>query len=135
MKRPICLFILVLALFLSPGLMLSAQETSVITVEEAVIGKGVVDRKIVDAGASFPADVGKLFCMVNVLGAKTPVEINQVWYFGETERAKVTLPIKSAAWRTYSSKIIQVHEVGKWRVDILDLDGKVLKTVEFEITK
>ncbi|RPI73147.1 MAG: DUF2914 domain-containing protein [Desulfobacteraceae bacterium] len=135
MKRPICLFILVLALFLSPGLMLSAQETSVITIDEAVIGKGVVDRKIVDAGASFPADVGKLFCMVNVIGAKTPVEINQVWYFGETERAKVTLPIKSAAWRTFSSKIIQVHEVGKWRVDILDPDGKVLKTVEFEITK
>jgi hypothetical protein len=135
MKKPICLFILVLALFLSPGLFLGAQETSVITIEEAVIGKGIVDRKVVDAGTSFTADVGKLFCVVNVTGAKTPVEINQVWYFGETERARVALPVKSAAWRTFSSKIIQVHEIGKWRVDILGPDGKVLKTIEFEITK
>lgn len=121
--------------FLTPIIASSAQETSVITIDEAVIGKGVADRIATDAGTSFKADVGKLFCVVKVSGAQTPVEINHVWYFGETERAKVALPVKSAAWRTFSSKIIQPHEIGKWRVDILGPDGKVLKTVEFEITQ
>lgn len=138
MKKPICLLFMVtllVAFFLSPGMILCAQETSVINIDEAVICKGVVERKAVDAGPSFTADVGKLFCFTKVSGVNPPVELTHVWYFGETERAKVILPVESAAWRTSSSKIIQPHEIGKWRVDILGPDGKVIKTIEFEITK
>jgi len=138
MKKPVYLFFKVtlwVALFLSPGMILCAQETSVINIDEVVICKGVVERKAVDAGTSFTADVGKLFCFTKVSGVNPPVELTHVWYFGETERGRVALPVKAASWRTFSSKTIQVHEVGKWRVDILGPDGKVLKTIEFEITK
>ncbi|MFQ6071026.1 MAG: DUF2914 domain-containing protein, partial [Candidatus Aminicenantales bacterium] len=66
-------------------------------------------------------------------GAQEPVEITHIWYWKETERARVTLPVESPNWRTWSSKIIQEHEVGEWHVDIIGPEGNVLKTVTFEI--
>jgi hypothetical protein len=57
-----------------------------------------------------------------------------VWFFDDNERARVDLGVKSSSWRTYSSKIIQPHEIGKWRVDVEDFAGNVIKTLEFEVT-
>jgi hypothetical protein len=56
-----------------------------------------------------------------------------VWFFDGNERARVDLGVKSSSWRTYSSKIIQPHEIGKWRVEVEDFAGNVLKTLEFEV--
>jgi hypothetical protein len=38
-------------------------------------------------------------------------------------------------FRTYSTKIIQPHEIGDWHVDVLGPGDKLLKTVKFEIVK
>jgi hypothetical protein len=46
----------------------------------------------------------------------------------------VSLNINPPSWRTYSSKIIQPHEIGAWRVEIQDSSGNVLETVRFETT-
>jgi hypothetical protein len=90
---------------------------------------------LVDAGVSFSASIGALYCFTKITGAQTPTTITHVWYFGATERARVDLDISSDTWRTWSSKIIQTHEVGSWRVDVLDPAGTVLKELQFEITE
>ncbi len=66
-------------------------------------------------------------------GTQDATEIYHVWYFAESERAVVKLQVNSASWRTYSSKIIQPHEIGESRVDVLGPEGEVLKAVRFEI--
>jgi len=53
--------------------------------------------------------------------------------YWDTERARIKLDIRSVNFRTYSSKMIRPHEIGSWRVDILDLENRVLKVVEFSI--
>jgi len=53
---------------------------------------------------------------------------------GSSMRARVDLAIKSSTWRTYSSKIIQPHEIGSWRVEVLDPEGTVLKVIQFITT-
>jgi hypothetical protein len=58
-----------------------------------------------------------------------------VWSYGDVERARVSLAVNSNTWRTYSSKAIQAHEIGSWRVDVLDTSGNLLETVNFEITQ
>ena len=110
------------------------QKAPELEVTVAAICKDVVDREPVDAGNSFTADVGKLFCFTKITGAETPTNIAHLWYFDGTERARVDLAVNAISWRTFSSKIIQTHELGAWRVDILDAGGNVLKTVEFAVT-
>ena len=110
------------------------SESGPIQVGEWAVCTDVVDRACVGADTHFSSRVGKLFCFTRIVGAQSPVTVTHVWYFEERERARVELPVRSADWRTYSSKIIQPREIGYWRVNILGPDGMLLKAVEFEIT-
>jgi hypothetical protein len=112
-----------------------AQQAGALIVESASICTGVANREAVDAGTSFSVSVGKLYCFSKIADIQEPTEIVHVWYYGETERARLSLGVNPPAWRTYSSKIIQAHEVGAWRVEILDASGNLLETAKFELTQ
>jgi len=103
-------------------------------ITRAAICRQVVEREPVDAGTSFEPPVEKLYCFTHITGAQDATEIYHVWYFAETERAVVKLKVNSVSWRTNSSKIIQPHEIGDWRVDVLGPEGDILKSVNFKIT-
>jgi hypothetical protein len=112
-----------------------AQDAPSLEVAVAAICQDVVDREPVDAGVSFAASVGTLYCFTKITGAQDPTKVTHVWYFGAEERARVELDVNSANWRTWSSKIIQEHEIGSWRVGVLDEAGTVLKELQFETTQ
>jgi len=112
-----------------------AQEAGKVEVVAAALCQDVVEREAVNVGTSFPNSVPKLYFFTKILAADVPTEIVHVWSYGDVERARVTLPVKAANWRTYSSKVIQSHEVGAWRVDALDTSGNLLETINFEITQ
>ena len=111
-----------------------AQQAGSLNVEAAAICKNVADRQPVEPGTSFPASIGRLYCFSKITNIQYSTKIVHVWYFGDTERARVTLGVNPPSWRTYSSKLIQTHEIGKWHVKILDEAGILLEDVEFEIT-
>ena len=111
-----------------------AAKPADLEITRAAICRQVVEREPVDAGTSFESLVEKLSCFTHVTGAQGPAEIYHVWYFAEAERAVVKLKVNSASWRTYSTKIIQLHEIGDWRVDVLGQEGELLKAVHFKIT-
>ena len=131
---PIVLVALIAMPFLQTGIT-HAQQAASLSVAAGSICRDVINRQPVDVGTSFEASVGKLYCLTKIIGAAGPTEITHVWYFGNTERARVSLDVNSAAWRTYSSKIIQAHEVGAWHVDVLGPGGEMLQTFEFAITQ
>jgi hypothetical protein len=112
-----------------------AQMQDKIEVAAAAICKDVVDREAVDIGTRFPNSVQRLYCYTKIVGADPPTEIVHVWNYGDVERARITLSVKSSNWRTFSSKVIQAHEIGAWRVDVLDTAGNLLKTIDFEVTQ
>jgi hypothetical protein len=95
----------------------------------------VVDRQPVDSAASFPASVGRLYFFTRITGAQEPTQVIHAWYYGDAERARVTLSVNGSNWRTYSSKVIQVQEIGSWRVEVLDADGNSLETLQFDVTE
>ena len=114
---------------------IKAQEAGSLEVAEAVICRDVVDREPIDVGDSFEVSVGKLYCFTKIIGAQEAIEIAHVWYYGDVERARVNLSVEASSWRTWSSKIIQAHEIGDWHVDVIGPDDEVLETVEFETTQ
>ena len=111
-----------------------AAIASTIQVESSAIGEDVVNREVVSQGDSFSAS-GKLYCFSKIANLENYTEVVHAWYYGSEQRARVTLNVNPPAWRTYSSKIIQAHEIGAWRVEILDQDGNLLETVRFQVTQ
>ena len=112
-----------------------AQEANTVQIVAAAICKDVVDREAVDIGTQFSNSVSRLYCFTKAVSTEIPTEIVHVWRYGNVERARVSLAVRAATWRTYSSKAIQSHEIGPWRVDILDTSGNLLETINFEITQ
>ena len=138
MKKLILFFAMALAmgsLMMGDPIPAEAQSAGTMAIESAAICKNVINREPVDAGTSFSASDARLYCFSKITGIQSDSEIVHAWYYGSVERTRITLSVKPPAWRTYSSKIIQPHEIGAWRVEILDSAGNILKTVEFEITQ
>ncbi len=134
-KQFLHIFTISLAIvFLTLPTISSAQEATQLDVEASAICKSVDNLEPVGAAESFPVSVGELCCFTRIIGAHEPTTVTHVWYFGMTERAKVELVVKGSRWRTHSSKKIQAHEVGSWRVEIMDTEGTVLKVIQFLTT-
>lgn len=102
---------------------------------EAFVCRDVVDRKPVGADTNFPNSIGKLYCFSKIIGAKTPTTVSHVWYYGNAEVFRISLPVNSAAWRTWSTKTIQPHETGAWHVEILDASENKLEVINFQVLK
>jgi hypothetical protein len=116
----------VLLLVLAPGVCLAVE------VAEAVICSDVQDRQPVDVGVAFPADIGKIWCWSKLKDGQG-TSIKHIYYYNDEEKAIVQLDIGSPMFRTYSSKRILSSWTGEWRVDIIDADDNVLKSLDFTI--
>ncbi len=108
----------------------AAQETG-LTVEKMIICTGIEERLPVGESTQFFESVERLYCYTRINGAADTLEVTHVWFFGDEEKARVPLTIKSASWRTWSSKKMLDGWAGAWRVDILGPDGEVLLSREF----
>ncbi len=104
-----------------------------IQVEEAVICTAVVDRTPQDPGEIFPADVGQLYCFTRIAGGTEGTMVTHVWKRGEERMAAVDLPVGGSPWRTWSSKTIDSGWTGSWTVEIQDVQGNLLQTLNFTI--
>jgi hypothetical protein len=103
-----------------------------IEVADAVMCLDVQGRQPVEPGESFAADVGKVWCWSKIKDGQGTT-ISHVYYHDGEEKAVVNLAIRSPLFRTYSSKRILPSWTGPWRVDIVDTNGNVLKSLDFTI--
>jgi len=109
------------------------EQKSELSIEKAVIAKGVDKLEPVEPGESFSKDVGKVYCVVKVVGAKAETEIKFIWLLGDKNLGTVSVPVKSSPWRTFSYKTIEPSMTGDWKVEIRDADDIFLTAVSFKI--
>ena len=122
------LLLVLLSLVLVP--IASAGSLSVV---EGVITTQVVDRAPVDEVESYPAQIGKLYCFTKIAGAQGETQVTHVWLYQDKEMGRVTLPVRSAEWRTYSSKNILPEWAGGWKVQVLDDAGAEIAVIPFTL--
>ncbi len=92
-------------------------------------GKPVDTVKRVSSGA-----FKGLYCFTRIESSSDEdTSIRHVWYLNGEMAGEMTLPVKGERWRTYSKKIFEGASSGAWRVDALDSDGNLLKSVRFTI--
>lgn len=121
------------ALLVIPAIAATAQESSGLTVEEMVFCAAVQDRAPSLPDTAFASTVEDVWCFVRVTGAADTTSITHVWYYNDRELSRIDLAVKSANWRTWSSKMILPEWQGIWRVDVLSPAGDVLKSGTFAI--
>jgi hypothetical protein len=109
------------------------QEAAALKVKDPAICTNVESRACVDPKAEFALPVDRLYCFTRITGASGNTDIAHVWYYGDVERARIPLAVRTGSYRTYSYKTIQPHETGKWHVDVVDSSGTVLETIPFEV--
>ncbi|MDK9718053.1 MAG: DUF2914 domain-containing protein [Trichlorobacter sp.] len=59
--------------------------------------------------------------------------IKHVWSRGGQVMKETDLVVKGKRWRAYSTLPVDASSVGNWRVDVKDVAGTVIKSVEFRI--
>lgn len=101
------------------------------SVEHPVVCTGVVDRIPQGASSSFSHSVGKLYFYTVVHGATRPTTVYHHWSWNGRQVAKMPVEVRSARWRTFSSKKIDPACVGSWQAKAVDADGNELVTVDF----
>jgi hypothetical protein len=121
------------ALLVIPAIAATAQESAGLTVEEMVFCAAVQDRAPSLPDTAFASTVEDVWCFVRVTGAADTTSITHVWYYNDRELSRIDLAVKSANWRTWSSKMILPEWQGIWRVDVLSPAGDVLKSGTFAI--
>ena len=78
--------------------------------------------------------VGALYCFTRITNPSgEDTTIRHVWYRDGEPAGEQELRVKGEKWRTWSKRPIDQESVGKWRVEALDAEGKLLKAVEFTI--
>ena len=111
------------------------QQEESVQVARAVACLEVKDREPVSIDTVFSNHTEQIYCWTHVEGASDPTDIQHVWIREGEEMARVTLPVRSASWRTYSSKKMLPTWTGAWKVEVRDAANNLLKTVEFTVTE
>ena len=80
------------------------------------------------------ASVRALYCFTRLQSATgEETVIRHIWYRDNEKAGEYALPVKDKRWRTFSKKMIKKGWSGDWRVEAIDSEGHILKTVEFRM--
>ncbi len=122
-----------LVLMIVAAVSVSFAHAADLKVVDGTITSAIVNQMPVDKIESYRADFGKLYCFTRIVGAQGDTEITHIWYFQENELARVTLPVRSSDWRTYSSKRFLPQWAGEWSVVVLDGEQNEIATIPFRL--
>lgn len=109
------------------------EKATELNVVRDAVSEGIIDREPVDAGEAFSPNLGRIYYFTEVESSDPSAEITHVWYYGDREMARVTLPVEGARWRTWSSKGILPEWVGQWKVEAVSMEGTVLASESFSV--
>ena len=80
------------------------------------------------------ASVKALYCFTHLQSATgKDTVIRHIWFRNNEMVNEYVLPVKGNRWRTFSKKRIEKGWSGDWRVEAIDTEGHLLKTVKFRI--
>jgi hypothetical protein len=130
-RRFVVVFALVLFSFLSAGSVPAQEET--LKVSEMTVTTRILRRNPVDSVRRISAASAKtLYCFTRVAAPDDEERsISHVWYRNGEVMGEYELPVHGSRWRTYSKMVIEKGMRGAWRVDALDDEGNLLKSVLF----
>ncbi len=111
------------------------ENPPVLTLQKAVMCEAMKDLEPRNEAIIFSVAIGKATCFTafDPVPEKTVVQHN--WFKRDQPDAMVKLTLKPPKWSSFSEMTIHNGDVGPWRVEITDVDGKIFKTLRFSVTE
>lgn len=140
------LSILFLAAVLFAGSPVSAQSESDtgdkndtsggdIVLVQAVMCEDILDQLPQNTTTVFSIEHRMAICFTAFDPVPQKTVIYHHWFHRDRPSAKIKLVLKPPRWSTYSSIQFREEDIGPWRVEITDSQGKVLHVLRFSITE
>ena len=105
------------------------------TVRDIQICKRIKNRNPVDTDNYFTNNVDTLFCYTRIQNTGGKQELAHLWYYDNQIVTTVRYNIKTSnIYRSWTRKTIFPHQIGTWRVDVLDSADLVIGSKSFYIT-
>ncbi|HKI48263.1 MAG TPA: DUF2914 domain-containing protein, partial [Desulfobacteria bacterium] len=83
----------------------------------------------------FSAEHGSVFCFTAFDPVPEKTVIYHHWFKRDQPEREIKLTLKTPKWSSFSKIKIRNVDVGPWRVEILDSEGKILKILRFSVTE
>ncbi len=110
-----------------------AQEGALAVTDIAVTTRIVRGNPVDSVRRISSSTVKDLYCFTKIAATDDAErQIVHVWYHDDEVVARCVLPVRGTSWRTYSKKTIASGMAGNWRVEVLDTEGNLLKTIKFK---
>lgn len=111
-----------------------AEISTGLKIISAVTCEDIKDGQPVNEGIIFSSDLAKVTCFTEFDQITEKTIIYHCWYFKDNLRAKKKpLVLNPPRWATFSQIEPRETEKGPWRVEIVDEDGNILRTLRFSI--
>lgn len=111
-----------------------SQESGVLTLKEAVMCEEIKENAPVNKTIVFSIAVKKAICFTSFSEVPEKVIIYHNWYKRDKLIARMRLRLKPPQWTTFSSIPLKEKDKGPWRVEVIDPEGKLLRTLRFSLT-
>ncbi len=134
LSKIVVLSVLVMVLA-SPCVAPAEEPPPALKITEMAVTTKIVRGKPIDSVHRISsASVKALYCFTRLTSESgEDTAIKHVWYRDGAKVGEYELPVKGERWRTYSKKAVDKGLTGEWRVDALDREGKLLKSVNFRM--
>ncbi len=99
-------------------------------VSHSGVGTGVENSRLVGRGDRFPEGRRVVF-WTRVLGGRPGEVIHHVWFHEGQQVTLAELTLGGSHWRTYSTRVLEPGQTGRWVVEARRPDGEVLARQEF----
>lgn len=105
-------------------------------IRDIAICKKIENRQPIGTDIYFTNFVDSLFCYTRIQNLGPKQEVRHNWYYKDKLIQPISYNVRrSNIYRSWTKKTILPHQIGVWRVDVLNKNNKILASKEFHITQ
>ena len=105
-----------------------------LTLDEAVMCEEIFANAPRNQTVVFSVAKEKAVCFTSFETVPEKTFIYHNWFYRDIPSSRIRLVLRPPSWSTYSSIQIRKTDIGPWRVEITDAQGRVLRVLRFSIT-
>jgi len=106
-----------------------------IALVQALMCEDIQDQLPQNPTTVFSIERRKAVCFTAFDPVSQKTDIYHHWFHRDRSSAKIKLTLKPPRWSTYSSIQFREEDIGPWRVEITDDQGKIFQVLRFSITE
>jgi len=128
------LIVLTLSAFPAAAQETSEEPASAYRLVRAVMCENIEDYGPRNVAVVFSVGIGKISCFTAFDEIKAQTSTTHKWYRSDELVTTKRLTLKPPKWGSYSSIQLREADKGPWRVEILDVNDKLIQTLRFSVT-